>query len=189
MDTDLTLLRLEDAEDGAGRGLLSWFAVHCTSLNNTNRLVSGDNKAAAQIALEAWAAATAAGGADAALAAAYGAVGFDPGAEVLRLKPGEAGYGIGGGAGGAEGEAAAAAQLRFAKGFVAAVAQAAVGDTSPNTLGAFCLETGGLTHVPRGVPAHSCVRMQALLCPVLQYPSLPTQCQPRTRAQAGCGCS
>lgn len=164
MDTDLTVLRLEDAQDGAGagRGLLSWFAVHCTSLNNTNRLVSGDNKGAAQIALEAWAAAAAdggrgGGGAGAALAAAYGAVGFEPRAEVLRLKPGEAGGSGGGvGAGGAAGgaaweEAAAAARLRFAKGFVAAVAQASVGDTSPNTMGAFCLDTGGLTHVALGV--------------------------------------
>jgi hypothetical protein len=33
-------------------------------------------------------------------------------------------------------------QLRFAPGFVSAVAQAAVGDTSPNTAGAFCLDTG-----------------------------------------------
>lgn len=36
-----------------GRGLVSWFAVHCTSLNNTNRLISGDNKGAAEFFTEA----------------------------------------------------------------------------------------------------------------------------------------
>lgn len=29
-------------------GLLSWFPVHCTSMNNTNTLISGDNKGAAE---------------------------------------------------------------------------------------------------------------------------------------------
>lgn len=28
-------------------GAVTWFPVHCTSMNNTNRLVSGDNKGAA----------------------------------------------------------------------------------------------------------------------------------------------
>jgi Neutral/alkaline non-lysosomal ceramidase, N-terminal len=30
-----------------GRGAMTWFPVHCTSINNTNSLISGDNKGAA----------------------------------------------------------------------------------------------------------------------------------------------
>ncbi len=73
------------------RGLLTWFPVHCTSMNNTNRLISGDSKGAAEQFAEHWG---------------------------RRQEKG------------------------FAKGFVAAFAQSNVGDTSPNTGGAFCLDTG-----------------------------------------------
>eukprot|EP00878_Enallax_costatus_P038827 GHUV01044302.1.p2 GENE.GHUV01044302.1~~GHUV01044302.1.p2 ORF type:complete len:158 (+),score=44.15 GHUV01044302.1:1024-1497(+) len=48
-DKDMTLLKIRAAEGGQrGRGLLSWFPVHCTSMNNTNTLLSGDNKGAAE---------------------------------------------------------------------------------------------------------------------------------------------
>jgi neutral ceramidase len=33
-------------------GLINWFAVHATSLNNTNTLISGDNKGLASLFLE-----------------------------------------------------------------------------------------------------------------------------------------
>ena len=42
-DKEMTVLRFEDANSGE-LGLLSWFAVHGTSMNNTNTLISGDNK-------------------------------------------------------------------------------------------------------------------------------------------------
>ena len=32
--------------------LCSWFAVHCTSMNNTNTLISGDNKGYASYLME-----------------------------------------------------------------------------------------------------------------------------------------
>ena len=32
--------------------ILSWFSVHCTSMNNTNRLISGDNKGHASFLME-----------------------------------------------------------------------------------------------------------------------------------------
>lgn len=38
-----------------GRGLVSWFPVHCTSMNNTNAYLSGDNKGAAELFTEKWA--------------------------------------------------------------------------------------------------------------------------------------
>lgn len=33
-------------------GSINWFAVHCTSLSNTNRLISGDNKGVASQMME-----------------------------------------------------------------------------------------------------------------------------------------
>lgn len=39
----------------AGTGAISWFPVHCTSINNTNDLISGDNKGVASQFLEKWA--------------------------------------------------------------------------------------------------------------------------------------
>ncbi|RKO84262.1 Neutral/alkaline nonlysosomal ceramidase, partial [Blyttiomyces helicus] len=42
-DTNMTQLAVRDAA-GNLRGAASWFAVHGTSMNNTNDLVSGDNK-------------------------------------------------------------------------------------------------------------------------------------------------
>ena len=65
--------------------------MHCTSINNTNTLISGDNKGVAAQLMEKWA--------------------FNAG----NVSQGE---------------------------FVGAFAQANVGDTSPNTQGAFCLDTG-----------------------------------------------
>jgi neutral ceramidase len=83
VDKSMTLLRVED-EAGRGIGAFSWFAVHGTSMNNTNRLINGDNKGAAALFME----------------------------------------------------------EDMGNGFVAAFCQANVGDTSPNTLGAFCMDTG-----------------------------------------------
>eukprot|EP01095_Lingulamoeba_sp_RSL-Kostka_P005335 TRINITY_DN1666_c0_g1_i1.p1 TRINITY_DN1666_c0_g1~~TRINITY_DN1666_c0_g1_i1.p1 ORF type:complete len:727 (-),score=281.42 TRINITY_DN1666_c0_g1_i1:239-2419(-) len=42
-DKNITVLRIEDAK-GTPFSLISWFAVHGTSMNNTNKLISGDNK-------------------------------------------------------------------------------------------------------------------------------------------------
>eukprot|EP00697_Spironema_sp_BW2_P003066 gnl/Spiro4/14098_TR7571_c0_g1_i1.p1 gnl/Spiro4/14098_TR7571_c0_g1~~gnl/Spiro4/14098_TR7571_c0_g1_i1.p1 ORF type:complete len:772 (+),score=231.04 gnl/Spiro4/14098_TR7571_c0_g1_i1:48-2363(+) len=51
-DRDMVVLRLQD---GAGKplGAISFFAVHCTSMNNTNTLISGDNKGHASALMEA----------------------------------------------------------------------------------------------------------------------------------------
>jgi neutral ceramidase len=50
-DLEMTLLKFMNA-DGNGVGMLNWFAVHGTSMNNTNRLVSGDNKGYASYLFE-----------------------------------------------------------------------------------------------------------------------------------------
>lgn len=54
-DTDKTMLLLNfltDTPVPKNIGILNWFAVHGTSLNNTNTLTSGDNKGYAAYALE-----------------------------------------------------------------------------------------------------------------------------------------
>ncbi|ESO84722.1 hypothetical protein LOTGIDRAFT_131742 [Lottia gigantea] len=43
VDKNMTILKFADAND-KGFGMMSWFAVHCTSMNNTNGYISGDNK-------------------------------------------------------------------------------------------------------------------------------------------------
>ena len=54
-DTDkyMTLLKFEDAATKAPVGMLNWFSVHGTAMNNTNKLVSGDNKGLASLLFEA----------------------------------------------------------------------------------------------------------------------------------------
>jgi len=47
----MTVLRLED-DKGKDLGAIVWFSVHCTSMNNTNLLISGDNKGYASYAFE-----------------------------------------------------------------------------------------------------------------------------------------
>ena len=47
----MLLLRF-DAADGTPLGMLNWFAVHGTSMNNTNQLISGDNRGRASMLFE-----------------------------------------------------------------------------------------------------------------------------------------
>ncbi len=59
IDPEMTVLRFE--RNGAPVGVLSWFPTHGTSMPNTNRLISGDNKGcAAQIWENEWAGETSA---------------------------------------------------------------------------------------------------------------------------------
>ncbi|RKP23260.1 Neutral/alkaline nonlysosomal ceramidase, partial [Syncephalis pseudoplumigaleata] len=91
-DKEMTLLRFNDAS-GKGIGQLNWFATHGTSMNNTNTLVTGDNKG-------------------------YAAIKFEQ-----AMNPPESPTG-------------------WPEGFVAAFSQTNMGDVSPNTEGAKCLDTG-----------------------------------------------
>jgi len=47
----MTVLRLDNAT-GHAVGMISWFAVHATSMGNSNRLISGDNKGYASYLFE-----------------------------------------------------------------------------------------------------------------------------------------
>ena len=53
-DTDkkMTLMKFIGKDNGEIKGILNWFAVHGTSMNNTNTLISGDNKGYASAMLE-----------------------------------------------------------------------------------------------------------------------------------------
>ncbi|XP_072038922.1 uncharacterized protein [Amphiura filiformis] len=90
VDTNMTVLRLV-SEKGEDIGMINWFAVHGTSMNNTNKLISGDNKGYASYLMEQY---------------------YNKGA-----RPGKGR-------------------------FVAAFAQSNLGDVSPNTKGAKCIDTG-----------------------------------------------
>jgi neutral ceramidase len=46
------MLLLKFATPDADLGMLNWFAVHGTALNNTNKLISGDNKGLASYLFE-----------------------------------------------------------------------------------------------------------------------------------------
>lgn len=51
VDKDMTLIKIVDAQ-GADLGSINWFPVHCTSMNNTNRLITPDNKGYAEYLME-----------------------------------------------------------------------------------------------------------------------------------------
>ncbi len=48
------LLKLVAQSDGRILGMVNWFPVHGTSMNNTNKLVSSDNKGLASLLFEQW---------------------------------------------------------------------------------------------------------------------------------------
>ncbi|XP_064644788.1 uncharacterized protein LOC135498445 [Lineus longissimus] len=51
VDKNMTLLKFVDA-NGTPFAMISWFPVHCTSMNNTNSLISADNKGHASYLFE-----------------------------------------------------------------------------------------------------------------------------------------
>ena len=50
-DHEMVVLKMVDTS-GNDIGMIDWFAVHCTSMNNTNALISGDNKGYASYLME-----------------------------------------------------------------------------------------------------------------------------------------
>jgi len=52
VDKDLTLLRFTRSSDGKDIGILTWFAVHGTSMFGNNTLITGDNKGVAAYLFE-----------------------------------------------------------------------------------------------------------------------------------------
>lgn len=168
-DKEMTLLRLEDS-NGKERGAVSWFAVHCTSMNNTNRLISGDNKGVASRLMEDWKNGRRSGAGERTgelASTSKSEVGewessrrMEGGAESSEkvsmtkireeLATAESEHvtrdlGFEGGASNRRRlsrEHCEGGTCTKKRGFVAAFAQSNVGDTSPNVLGAFCIDTG-----------------------------------------------
>lgn len=50
----MTLLKFVATKDNRELGMINWFAVHGTSMNSSNRLVSSDNKGLASLLFEKW---------------------------------------------------------------------------------------------------------------------------------------
>ena len=92
VDKAMTLLKFTRAADKKDIGVLTWFAVHGTSMLGNNTLISGDNKGVAAHLFE---------------------------QHMVHNNP------------------------NAAPGFVAGFSQSNVGDTSPNTLGAYCEDGSG----------------------------------------------
>jgi hypothetical protein len=148
--------------DDEGRGLISWFPVHCTSMNNTNPYVSGDNKGAAAQLLEkasrrqramAHNAVSSSGSEQASKHSRNDACRRSTKSSrswlswhwqllrclLLRRQPATSPTAA---APAAAVISAVQSVVGQARGFVAAFAQSSVADTSPNVQGAFCLDTG-----------------------------------------------
>lgn len=149
-----------------GRGIISWFPVHCTSMNNTNPFVSGDNKGAAAQLLDRAAARFQP--AQPALDAAADRVPYMHPRNIWhRLliylqQPTRISLS------GSIGPLTKASRRRVVSSsaadvFVAAFAQSSVGDTSPNVAGAYCLDTG-VRHGPLSsvLVTYTCHRLQML---------------------------
>lgn len=117
VDKDMTLLRFDASDSSKSIGAMTWFPVHCTSINNTNRLISGDNKGAASQMFERYAhGSTAAGERLPSVSASATAA--------------------------ATSTSTTDSDNPFDPSFVAGFGQANVGDTSPNTQGTYCQNTG-----------------------------------------------
>lgn len=129
---------------------MAWFPVHCTSINNTNSLISGDNKGAASQMFERHAHSR---------SAAWLSPLVPCHIPILRLKKRSCCRQFGVSVCTIESEEPMSASVLmchcsaaagdatagdFDPAFVAGFGQANVGDTSPNTLGAFCQDTGRL---------------------------------------------
>lgn len=114
VDKIMTVLGIENSS-GTPLGAFSWFPVHGTSMNNTNRLVNGDNKGAAAQFMERWA------------AQQDWEQDRQPSERALSERSPSTSLDV---------------SSKAPSEFIAAFCQANVGDTSPNTLGPVCMDTG-----------------------------------------------
>ncbi|KAG0620919.1 hypothetical protein M758_4G254800 [Ceratodon purpureus] len=163
VDKDMSLLKFVDAEWGPV-GSFSWFPVHGTSMNRTNQLISGDNKGAAARFMEDWFETNEKDSLQSENMESlkhsknYGTVkrSLRRRSSILGNLREVAGMNIkeiaaqirasGGHASTRLASIVSRVRSKFANPsgppFVAAFCQSNVGDTSPNTQGAFCLDSG-----------------------------------------------
>ncbi|KAJ7543425.1 hypothetical protein O6H91_09G037900 [Diphasiastrum complanatum] len=132
VDKDMLLLKFVDGT-GAAIGALNWFAVHGTSMNNSNLLISGDNKGAASRFMEDWF-----------------ANGQKKSSLIREGRAADVKVSNSKSTGGSSNTKVSSERNRLRSSvtttqstpFVAAFAQTSSGDVSPNTLGAFCTDKG-----------------------------------------------
>ncbi|CAN7137863.1 unnamed protein product [Brassica rapa subsp. narinosa] len=136
VDKEMTLLKFVDTQLGP-IGSFNWFATHGTSMSRTNSLISGDNKGAAARFMEDW---------------------FENGQKVSSKIPRRVSTIVSDLNTNHSRLLDIAASYKSSKGqfldakvrvrkaskrtFVSAFCQSNCGDVSPNTLGAFCIDTG-----------------------------------------------
>ncbi|KAJ0259604.1 Neutral ceramidase 2 [Hirschfeldia incana] len=136
VDKEMTLLKFVDSQLGPV-GSFNWFATHGTSMSRTNSLISGDNKGAAARFMEDW---------------------FENGQKVSSQIPRRVSTIVSDLSTNHSRLLDIAASYKSSKGqsldskvrvrkttkhtLVSAFCQSNCGDVSPNTLGAFCIDTG-----------------------------------------------
>lgn len=138
-DKEMTLLSVVDPVLNMPVACISWFAVHCTSVNNKNQLVNGDNKGVASMLLEASINGQGGPAGGGGTGANHGMSATHNGTSTTTCH-GTSTATHDGNPTTDVGKTNMSTQA--SPKFVAAFAQASVGDTSPNTMGAFCLDTG-----------------------------------------------
>lgn len=126
IDTLMTMLKFVDKHTAKSIGAFSWFATHGTSMPNTNKLITGDNKGAAARFFEDW------------FASATNNSSSSP-------PPNRSGVQIEA-TGGESCNKTTSQGFKVRKNdgtlFVGAFCQSNVGDVSPNVAGAVCIDTG-----------------------------------------------
>jgi neutral ceramidase len=136
VDKEMSLLKFVDAELGPV-GAFSWFSVHGTSMNRTNQLISGDNKGAAARFMEDW----------------FGRLQKTNNNNNSKVSFGEASAAEMPGPSGGQPSSRLSSVMHKVRSklnnsrsmgslFVAAFCQSNVGDTTPNTLGPLCMDSG-----------------------------------------------
>ncbi|KAG0608840.1 hypothetical protein M758_8G137400 [Ceratodon purpureus] len=142
VDKKMSLLKFMNSESGPV-GAFSWFPVHGTSMNGTNQLISGDNKGAAARFMEDWFRRKTNNKtfeeADWIEFAQYedtnqfgmraGKIGPSGGQPSSRLSS-------------VLHKVRSKSAISMGSPFVSAFCQSNVGDTTPNTLGPFCMDSG-----------------------------------------------
>ncbi|KAL1210037.1 Neutral ceramidase 2 [Cardamine amara subsp. amara] len=136
VDKEMTLVKFLDSQLGP-IGSFNWFATHGTSMSRTNSLISGDNKGAAARFMEDWFEEN--GQKKSNIPRRVSTIVSDFSRNQSRLLDIAATYKS------SKGQSLDA-KIRVRKAskrkFVSAFCQSNCGDVSPNTLGAFCIDTG-----------------------------------------------
>ncbi|CAN7020022.1 unnamed protein product [Brassica oleracea var. botrytis] len=139
VDKEMTLLKFVDSQLGP-IGSFNWFATHGTSMSRTNSLISGDNKGAAARFMEDWFEnGQKVSDSSSKIPRRVSTIVSDLNTNHSRLLDIAAFYKS---SKGQSLDAKIRVRKASKRAFVSAFCQSNCGDVSPNTLGAFCIDTG-----------------------------------------------